>query len=392
MTAATWPAVIVPGSPEARALVAVRQAPEPVVPHEELRVEQRPEQQDDLLACIRTGGDLAALTPRPLRYAVPGIFPEGFVVLAGAPKRGKSWLALDACLAVAAGGRALNAVDVAAGRTLYLALEDSERRLQSRAKHLLGQQEPIPERFDYVTTLAHPARFLELLTAYCTRHPDTRLIVVDTLARVRPAQPKYKGAYDWDYAVGAALKRVADEHGIALVAVTHTRQMAASDFVEAVSGTSGLTGAADTIVVLDRARGQDDAMLKVTGRDVDEREYAMRMVGGAWHLMDRPPVDPSLSDRTVAILDFIAGRADGTRADDVAQALGIEVTQARVYLGRLADADRIARRERGVFGPLQPPVMSVASVTSPSLYDTDITEVTGGPTRARAHEGSGDGI
>ncbi len=313
---------------------------------------------------------------------MPGIFPEGFVVLAGAPKRGKSWLALDACLAVAAGGCALGAVKVVPGRALYLALEDSERRLQSRAKHLLGR-DPIPERFDYVTTLTQPARFVELLNAYCNTYPDTRMVVVDTLARVKPPQPKYKGAYDFDYAVGAQLKRVADEHGIALVAVTHTRQMAASDFVEAVSGTSGLTGAADTIVVLDRARGQDDAMLKVTGRDVDEREYAMRMVGGAWHLMDRAPVDPSLSDRTVAILDFIAGRADGTRAGDVARALGIEVAQARVYLGRLADADRIGRRERGVYGPLQPPVASVASVTSsplttPSLYDTDITEVTGG--------------
>ncbi len=124
-------------------------------------------------------------------------------------------------------------------------------------------------------------------------------------------------------------------------------------------------------------------MLKVTGRDVDEREYAMRMVGGAWHLMDRAPVDPSLSDRTVAILDFIGGRTEGVRADDVAQAVGIEVAQARVYLSRLADADRIGRRERGVYGPLQPPVTSVATVTSsPALplsdNDTHITQLTGG--------------
>lgn len=337
----------------------------------------------ELLGCIRTGTDLAALTPRPLRYAVPGIFPEGLTVLAGAPKRGKSWLALDACLAVAGGGKALGAVDVAPGRALYLALEDSERRLQSRARHLLGSRDPIPDRFDYVTTLTQPARFLELLATYCTAHPDTRLVVVDTLARVRPAQPKHKGAYDWDYAVGAHLKRVADDHGIALVAVTHTRQMAATDFVEAVSGTSGLTGAADTIVVLDRARGQDDAMLKVTGRDVDEREYAMRMVGGAWQLLDRAPVDPSLSDRTVAILDLVAGRPEGTRADDVAQALSLDVATARTYLRRLADADRIGRRERGLYVPLQPPVSCVPSVSSPlsisapvSLYETEETQET----------------
>ncbi len=271
---------------------------------------------------------------------------------------------------MAGGGKALGAVDVAPGRALYLALEDSERRLQGRVRLLLGQRAPIPETFDYVTVLEQPGRFLELLTTYCQRHADTRVIILDTLARVRPAQPKYKGAYDWDYAVGAGLKRVADEHGLALVAVTHTRQMAATDFVEAVSGTSGLTGAADTIVVLDRARGQDDALLKVTGRDVDEREYAMRMVGGAWHLLDRAPVDPSLSDRTVSILDFIAGRPDGTRAEDVSVALGLDGATSRTYLRRLADADRIGRRERGVYVPLQPPVSCVPSVSSePSLYE-----------------------
>ncbi len=335
-----------------------------------------------MLGCIRNGRDLSRLQAAPLRFAVPGVFPEGFSVLAGAPKRGKSWLALDVCLAVAEGGKALGAIDVAPGHALYLALEDSERRLQSRARHLLGH-DTIPDRFHYLTALEYPGRLLHLLSAYCGQHRDARLIVVDTLARVRPPQPRHKGAYDWDYAVGAALKRVADEHGVALVAVTHTRQMAAPDFVEAVTGTSGLTGAADTIVVLDRARGQDDAMLKVTGRDVDEREYAMRMAAGCWHLLDRAPVDPSLSDRTVAVIDLIAARPQGTRAEDVCAALGLDSSTARTYLRRLADADRIARRERGVYGPLRPPVSTVPSVSSSgpisdrlSRSETDETQET----------------
>ncbi len=141
--------------------------------------------------------------------------------------------------------------------------------------------------------------------------------------------------------------------------------MAAADFVEAVSGTSGLTGAADTIVVLDRARGQDDAMLKVTGRDVDEREYALRMVGGAWQLLDRAPVDPGLSERTVAILDYVSAHADGVRADDVAAALDLDPVTARTYLRRLADAERLARPSRGIYAPFCTPVSSVPSVSSP---------------------------
>ncbi len=347
-----------PGDPDALAGNALRQA-----------------DPDGLLNCIRSGTELAGLDLRPLRYAVPGIFPEGFTVLAGAPKRGKSWLALDSCLAVACGGRALGAIAVLQGRSFYLALEDSDRRLQTRAQHLLGK-EPIPPAFEYVTRLLEPARLIDLLRAYCRAHPDVRLIVIDTLARIRPPQPRHRGAYDWDYAVGAKLKEVADEFRVALVAVTHTRQMAAADFVEAVSGTSGLTGAADTIVVLDRARGQDDGRLKVTGRDVEEAEYALRMVGGAWMLLDRPPVDPALGDRSTAILEYARQHPEGVRAADVAAAVGINEAQARAYLSRLREAERLEQPSRGLY--VLPPVASVASVAFLHSNATNATDATGG--------------
>jgi len=334
---------------------------------------------DNLLGCIRSGTDLAGIDPRPLRYAVPGVFPEGLTLLAGAPKRGKSWLALDSCLAVALGGKALGAVAVLQGRSFYLALEDSDRRLQSRAQHLLGK-EPIPAAFEYATRLPDPGRLIELLRTYCRAHADVRLLVIDTLARIRPPQPRHRGAYDWDYAVGSKLKEVADEFHVALVVVTHTRQMAAADFVEAVSGTSGLTGAADTIVVLDRVRGQDDGRLKVTGRDVQEAEYALRMVGGAWMLLDRPPVDPALGDRSTAILELARQRPEGVRAADVAAAVGIDDAQARAYLSRLREAERLDQPSRGLY--VLPPVTSIASVAflhSKETHATDETEIQTGP-------------
>lgn len=325
------------------------------------------------LGCIRSGDDLARLRPRPLRYAVAGIIPEGFTVLAGAPKRGKSWLSLDLCLAVAAGGRALSAIDVEQGSSLYLALEDSERRLQERARHLLGS-DLIPAAFHYLTRLPEDLSLPDLLGAWLTETPDARLVVIDTLARVRPPQPRAANAYEWDYKVAAKLKAIADDHGVALVVVTHTAQMVRTDFVEQVSGTSGLTGAADTIVVLDRARGEDDAALKVTGRDVDEREFALKMAGGCWQLLDRAPVDPGLSKRTVAVVDYVTAHPEGVRAEDVARDLELDVTTARTYLRRLADTDRLARPERGLYTP---PVSSVSLSRPSSLYETEETQETG---------------
>jgi AAA domain len=301
-----------------------------------------------LLALIRSGGHLNNYHPQPLRWAVPGVFPEGFALLAGAPKRGKSWLALDCCLAVALGGKALGGIEVAQGDVLYLALEDSDRRLKERAHVLLGGAD-IPDRFDYLTMLPEPYRLLQLLDEWCRAHPAARLIVIDTLARVRPPQPRNRGAYEWDHVTGMHLKTTADARGVTVVAVTHTRQLAAADFVEQVTGTSGLTGAADTIVVLDRARGQDDGKLRVTGRDAPEATYALRMVGGSWQLLNRPPVDPSLGHRSLAVLDLAASMPEGIRAADVAHKLEISEQMARTYLNRLADSERLARGERGLF-------------------------------------------
>src|SRR6476619_1531684 len=96
----------------------------------------------DLLAGIRNGAYLDNQTIPELAWAVPGLIPEGLTLFVGAPKRGKSWLILDVALAVASGGRALGAIDVERGRTLYLALEDSERRLQGRIRHLNGGGAP----------------------------------------------------------------------------------------------------------------------------------------------------------------------------------------------------------------------------------------------------------
>lgn len=327
---------------------------------------------DDLLAGMLDGRDLDALTLSPLRYAVAGLVPEGLTILAGPPKLGKSWAVLDLALAVASGGRALGAVEVEQGDVLYLALEDGHRRLQDRCRHLLGRGEPIPPRLHVLTRLAEPRRLLDTLRAFLQAHPRTRLVVIDTLARARPPAPANVQQYDHEYRVVASLKQLADEYGVALLVVHHTRKLAAGDFLAEVSGTHGLTGAADTVLSLGRARGDADGVLRVTGRDVPEAEYAMRMTGGAWQLLDQPPSDPNIGDRSARILAHVADRPGGVRAEDVAAALDLPRDTAKRYLSRLADAGRLVRRERGLYAP----VPSVPSVPFVTLNGTDGTQGT----------------
>lgn len=322
-------------------------------------VRRRRADPDGLLAGLRSGWELEGLELPALRFAVPGLVPaEGLTLLVGAPKRGKSWLILDVALAVAAGGKALGAVNVEPATTLYLALEDSDRRMKARARHLLGPGQPIPADFHYLTRMAHPARLLDTLRAFVVAHPDTALIIIDTLARVRPRTPAGMSMYDHDYLVASALKDLADTHGVALVVVHHDRKAKSEDYVDDASGSHGLTGAADTIIVLDRPRGDADGVLKVTGRDVEEREYAMRMVGGAWQMLDGPPPDLSLGERSARVLAHVNAHQDGQRAEDVATALDLDQDTVRRYLSRLAEAGRLHRADRGLYTPV-PSVPSV---------------------------------
>lgn len=314
----------------------------------------------ELLAPIRNGRDLDHATFPPISWSVPGLIPEGFTLLAGAPKLGKSWMALDLALGVAAGGKVLSSIGVASGRVCYLAFEDSQRRLQQRSRHLLGR-EPIPEPFDYLTRLDEPARLLDTLKAWLAVHRDeARLIIVDTLGKIMPPAPQGTTQYLHEYTVGSALARLAADHQVAIVVVHHQRKMRSADFLENVSGTNGLTGTADTIALLERARGEGEAALKVTGRDVEDQELGLRMVGGAWVLTGEPPRDPDLGDKAAAIVAYVNRCPGGARAEDIADAIGMTSHTARTYLARLAEADRIVRSGRGLYTP----VASVASVAS----------------------------
>ncbi|WP_203231334.1 AAA family ATPase [Nocardioides caldifontis] len=279
--------------------------------------------------------------PEP-RWAVPGVVAEGVTLLAGAPKIGKSWLSLNISTAVALGGKALGRVDVDCGDVLYLALEDNPRRLQSRlGKVLSGSVAP-----DRLTFAVHceplPAGGTERISAWLETHPDARLVVVDVFARVRGSAPANMSSYDADYLAMGALKRLADRYGVAILVVHHTRKAASEDFLDAVSGTNGLAGSADAVLVLKRSRGKAAAELHVTGRDVEEAEYALDFDPrlGAWQMLDGPASDYSLGDTRRAILDHLRVVGSGTPRQ-IADALALNYETAKKTCKRMFDDDQL---------------------------------------------------
>jgi hypothetical protein len=344
-----------------------RDYPEPVLPD--------PFAGDALLAKVRDGKWLDSQNFPPLRYTVPGLIPEGQTLFVGPPKSGKSWAVLDVALATAAGGYALGHIAVGDPRPVfYLALEDGDRRLQDRCRALLVGA-PIPERFEYLTRVT-PDDVLSTIRAWLRKHPaGDALVILDTLGKVMPPSAPGESAYMRDYRIGTALKAVTDEHpGTSVVVVHHDRKAGAEDFIDSVSGTHGLAGAADTVVVLARARGDSAGLLKVTGRDVVEAEYAVTLSdGGSWQLAASTLTDAAraaaqqratagLGDRSIDVLIEVGKHPDGIGPTELGAAVKMPAAEAGVYLGRLVTAGRIVKAGRGKYAPLPTPVESVESV------------------------------
>ena len=206
---------------------------------------------------------------------IDGLLYAGTYLFVGAPKVGKSFLMAQIGYHVST-GLELWGYPVHQGAVLYLALEDDHRRLQDRMFRMFGTESADNLYFSiYAKQLG--AGLEEQLKWFVQEHPDTRLIIIDTLQKVRePGGDTY--SYASDYEVIAKLKAFADEHSICLLLVHHTRKQQAEDKFDMISGTNGLLGAADGAFLLQKERRTSNtATLDISGRDQqDQRLYLTR--------------------------------------------------------------------------------------------------------------------
>jgi hypothetical protein len=332
--------------------------------HEHSAGDAEQDENDSVLDTLAfDGASLDAEHFEPLHYAVDGLIPEGLGILVAPPKKGKSWLVIDIALAVASGSAALGAIAVTKRPVLVLALEDGKRRLQSRSRLVLGGQ-PIPAGVQFITK-AKPAEALTAIAEFMARHHDEYpLVILDTFGKVKRQKRPGEEAYLVDYEMGTKLKDLADAApGSSLVVVHHARKAEVLDFVDSVSGTNGIAGAVDFVMVLNRQRLSDDAVLSVTGRDVIEAEYALQAEDGMlWQLngptladarqaADEAKTSAAMGDRKMEVFRFVVNwHGDKpVTARDVAAALGMDNDTAGKYLRRLATDGYITKAARGQY-------------------------------------------
>jgi hypothetical protein len=285
----------------------------------------------------------------PIKFVVPGFLPEGCTILAGRPKLGKSWLALDMALAVARGTTCLG-VDCEQGNVLYLAMEDNRRRLQSRLHKLAPAREldPWPSALDLATEWKrHDAGGLDDIRSWAASRVNPRLVIVDVLAMFRGARGMSENQYEADYGAVKGLQELASDLGIAAVIIHHVRKgMGDADPFERVSGTMGLTGAADTTIILDREAA--GCTLYCRGRDIQEYERAVAFdkFDCRWTVQGEVS-DVRRTDERTAILDVLLAADDILTVSDIVTATAMNRNACDQLLYKMSKDGQINKAKRG---------------------------------------------
>ena len=290
----------------------------------------------------------------PIVWIVRNIIPaEGVVLLCSKPKFGKSWLAYDLCIACTTDGFTLGTVNPAQGNVLYLALEDSKRRLQRRMTKLLPTfRSAWPDKLLLKTEWRrlHEGG-LEDIRAW---HADTKktggkpiLVVVDVLAKVRKPVGN-RQLYEADYAALADLTKLANELELAIVVAHHTRKMAADDLMETVSGSYGVSGAVDTILVM--ANTPNGAVLDIRGRDVELAELAIEFDKQTcrWRLLG-DAAEVHVSSQRAKIIAALKEAGLAMTIPDLMEETGMKRNPLEVLLGRMAKESKIQRVRKGLY-------------------------------------------
>ena len=252
---------------------------------------------------------------RRMEWLADGLLCPGLTVLAGSPKIGKSWMVMQLCMSVAKGEPFLG-VPTHEGTALYIALEDSAARLQDRVLRL---SDNLPDNLHFAVRCSEMGeKLIEELRTFVGEHPDTKLIVIDTYQRIRTLNSQT--SYANDYLETSALKFLSDSLGVCIVLVHHTRKLADSDCFNEISGTNGIAGSADTLMVLKKEKRTDrKATLSATGRDIEDRimELKLDRESCIWQVISdsagtlQPTVLP---EELLILIDYIrqAGPYDGT--------------------------------------------------------------------------------
>jgi hypothetical protein len=302
-----------------------------------------------------TAHDLQSMTFPPISWILRNIImAEGVTILCSKPKFGKSWLVYDLCIACAMNRITLGEYHPAQGDVLYLALEDSKRRLQRRMQKLLPGFEGAWSQNLTITTSwrrLHEGGLDDIRDWYKqTKEKEggrPLMVAIDVLAKVRRPSGN-RPAYEADYEALTGLHELSHELGIAIVVVHHTRKLAADDLMEMVSGTYGMTGAVDTVLVM--ASKATGSVLDIRGRDVEAAELALQFNKDSckWTVLGNA-AEVHVSDQRKAITHALTEAGMPMKITELVAATGMKRNPLELLLGKMVKDGAIKRVRPGLY-------------------------------------------
>lgn len=284
--------------------------------------------------------------PEP-SWVIPNIFPEGLILLAGKPKVGKSLLALNLGLSIASGGKALGEIKVDEGCVLYLGLEDDGSRLKTRLSSMLDGGRPL----NYLQFVWDWPRLdeggREEIEQWVRKHRKARLVIIDTLARFRPI--RRGSTYQGDYDILEELKSLARQCRISILLVHHLRKTPSKDRPDEILGSTGLTGSADTIAALNKAKKKVNATanLWVSGRDIADMEFALKFDESTltWSLLGEAEEYERSPEREEII--HLLGEKGSLHYKEIAEKLGKNHGAVKKLLSTMFHSGEVERKGQG---------------------------------------------
>jgi RecA-family ATPase len=279
----------------------------------------------------------------PDTWFVENLIGQGLTVLTGASKIGKSWTALQIVAALDQGGYFMGTLRANQCDVLYLALEDTPKRIQRR---LLRQG--ISAAFNG-SRLETTRCTVYALRAYLKANPQFHVVIIDTLQ-------KMMGINDLnDYAQTvyglSELTAIADDLNRAIIVIHHNRKGSNEDgdHMESALGSTGINATADATITMKRKRGTNEAMLSVTGRDVEDASYSLTWDRElcTWTVTGQGALKPLLTEAQQQIIDLLESEERSWTTAEIAEITGIKKYEVSRQAKELAEKGYIKKPHYG---------------------------------------------
>ena len=233
---------------------------------------------------------------------------------------------------------------------MYLALEDTQRRIQERINggELADENSVNLSYLEIITEIPRQNLGGTLFLEYwLSTHKNARLVIIDTLQMFRKLLTGKGSMYSEDYEAISAIKKIADVYGVAILIIHHLKKGMEGDWLSEISGSQGIAGAADTIFSLKRERNSTLGTLHRTGRDVEEKDFIMKLDGYGWVLQDDAEIF-TMPEWKRQVLDFLKDNPSVTPMQ-LSTAYGLDAKTAQKHLYRLVKEGTIRKEGYGTY-------------------------------------------